>query len=374
MISARPDLLALNVSHFHDVCNAVNANHFGNPKKNSFKKELLQLSQVLLKEDIYSMPPDVIHDRLFVVGFFLRWALALDGRNGYTLSHEMRGVLDRLCGQWIPDHDKYVFAETDGDFSVSPYNTGWDVMLENIKNEFGIKFPHLLVIFRVPKQLASDFLYSSVLFHEMGHFVDSYYHISERVFDGVKDKLTKGELPADFYKVFFPAALSFTGDPAKQDNCIKKQICEYLADLFGAQYVGENICNLMESMAYHDYDRADTAHPSPNCRERMVKDFINNRKSNLVLNMILDECMASSCELKYRFIRPSDASGLEKGRPISIQSDDELFSIFKLGWDVFFLKPATMELKARMPHGSLDKHSFYSNLNNAIQESIKNYL
>lgn len=374
MNSVRPDLLALNLSHFHGLCQAVNNIQFTNPKKIGFQNDLFKLSQKLLEEDVYTMSQPEILDRLALVNFFQQWALAFDGRNVYTLTKEMRGALENLCTHWIPDPDKYVFALTDGDFSVLPYDTGWDLMIENIKNAFGVNFAHQLVIFSVPKQLAGDFLYSCVLYHEMGHFVDSYYHISDKVFDSFCEKQKKKELPVDFLPKYFSATMFVAkGNPAMVDKCLKRQIGEYVADLFGAQYLGEHICNLMESASCGKYDACDFDHPSPNYRESIIKDFLGGSTTNIVLSEILDVFTSCGIELKYRYVHPADAGTMKSGTAIKIDNDDELHSIFKCGWDVFFNKPSTLEATIGVPAGSITKHDFYSRINTAIKDSIKQY-
>ena len=371
---ARTDLLALNLSHFHELCKAVNKIQFSNPKKKGFQADLLTLSEKLLSEDVYSMDAAHIQDRLAVVDFFQQWALAFDGRSVYTLTREMRGVMENLCTHWISDSDKYVFALTDGGFSVLPYDTGWDLMIENIKNAFNVKFAHQLVLFRVPKHLAGDFFYSSVLYHEMGHFIDSYYNISEKVFKSICDKQKNNTLPGDFFPKYFPFVLNVaSGKPELVGKCLRKQIGEYVADVFGAQYIGEHICNLMESAACGKYDAHDFEHPSPNYRERMVKDFLCGRSSNFVLNEILEKFSDCGRELKNRQVPIADAEKMRVGEILTIKDDEELHSIIRLGWDVYFNKPITMESKIGLPPGSIDKHSFYSRINTSIKESIRQY-
>lgn len=375
MISPRPDLLALDASQFHEVCKAINVTHNTDPKKNAFKQGLLQLSNSLLSEDIYAMPATSINERLSLVGIFLGWALALDNRNGYTLSKEMRSLLDNLCAKWIPDPEKYVFAVTDGDFSIMErYDPNIELTLENVKNLFGIVFPHKLVIFCSPKHLAGDFLYSCVLYHEMGHFVDAYYNISNQIFDDLNDKLTKGTLDLGYMNQFFPLPLLLMRDPRKFRFCLKNQIGEYVADLFGAQYVGKNICNLLESLCRNHYDDIrDIDHPSPNHREKMVCDFINGVTTNELLNQILKEFSNKGHELKVRYHGIADEAKLKAGEPLSINSDDELHSIINLGWEVYFSKASTMEALMGVPSNSIDNYSFYNIINEGIKASIENY-
>ena len=374
MISPRPDLLALDESHFHEVCKAVNNKDNTDPRKNLFKQDLLNLSECLLAEDIYSMPEPKIKDRLSVLGLFLNWALALDSRNGYTLSKPMRLLLDNLCEKWIPEHDKYVFAVTDGDYSVQRYVSGVELTPENVKNLFGVEFSHQLVIFRVPKHLAGDFLYSCVLYHEMGHFVDSYHNISCQIFNDITTGLGNGSLTNIFLNEFFPYSLRFVGVDWKLFNaCLLKHTGEYVADLFGAQYVGKNICNLMESLCHVNYGLDDIEHPSPNLREKMVSDFVNGVTTNRLLNMIVAEFSSKTLVLKPRFKVLSDEAKLKTGEPLSIGDDDELHSIINLGWEVYFSKASTMESLMGLPSNSIDNYSFYNKINEGIRVSIENY-
>lgn len=248
------------------------------------------------------------------------------------------------------------------------------ITIENIKNAFGLSFAHQIVVFRVPKHLVGDFLYSCVLYHEFGHFVDSFFHITDQVFDTYCELERNKKLPSDFYPKYYPMVMAVAkGDPLLVEKCIKRQTGEYVADLFGAQYVGEHICNLMEISSCGKYDGHDFDHPSPNYRETMVQDFLTANNANLVLSTIIDVFKSCGLDLKNRYVAPAELGELEKGKPITIANVDELHSIIKAGWDVYFSKPTSMEVKSSEPSGSLGKYDFYCRVNTSIKESIKNY-
>ena len=381
MNNMRPEILSLGFVNFHETCQALCVVNFSDTRKKIFCQELKRISEIFLGINAATLVPDAIAARKRDLDFFWQWALALDDRNGYTLSHEMRGTMDNLCKQWVADHPKYIFAATDGNFSINRYHSSWDVLMDNIDKIYGMKFSHQLVTFEVPKPLFNDFLFVSIIYHEMGHFVDNYYNISDEVARRIKGRLSNKDEEEKIRKEFFPIIQHTYDDTAgaykdvkKRDEYIESYVGEYIADLFGAQYVGVHNINHIELNRHGTYNISSETHPAPQSRAALVNAFLTNDTSNFLLTDILDSFVATSLELKNRYVRPADALNLEKGQPLAIGKDDELHSLFQLGWEIYFKGPSAMDVACGNTAGTTSQYDFYTKLNEAMRQSIFNYL
>lgn len=381
MNNMRPEILSLGFVTFHETCQYICTIPFSDTRKCVFCKELKAISDIFLSYDVASFTPKTIKDKKGDLDFLWQWALALDNRNGYTLSHEMRTAMDNLCKLWVKDSNKFIFAATDGDFAINRYTSSWDVLMDLMEKIYGLRFSHQLVTFLVPKHLFKDFLFVSIIYHEMGHFIDNYYNISDEVLRRIKGRLSVPAEEEKIRKEFFPI-IQFTYDDTagaykdvkKRDEYIESYVGEYIADLFGAQYVGAHIINHIELNRHGTYNISSETHPAPQSRAELVNAFLVNDTSNFLLKDILDSFVATGLELKNRYVRPADALNLEKGQPLAIVNDDELHSLFQLGWEIYFKGPSAMDAACGNVAGATSQYEFYSSLNEAMRQSIKNYL
>lgn len=381
MRELRPEILALAVTHFNGVCQSLKGQAaYSNPRKTQFRDELVKIGETLSKCDFYRIAPDGLKAlKTYVTVLFMPWAMALDTRNAYTLSQEMRRMMDNLCRQWVPDSDKFVFTAADGNFSCVRYDSDWDLLMDNIERIYGVKPSYQLIMFNIPKHLNEDFLFVGSLYHEMGHFVDAYYNIWDRVYQKVIARLGN---PADATKIrdeYFPIInQTYEGDVCKNEKLRKKyltaQIKEYIADMFATQYLGCHRGNHIEYVAAGFYDKADEEHPSPDSRWAMEEAFMKDDRSNFVYADIADEFAATGHPLTIKTVKPADCAALDKGEPMAIQDDVELHSLLWYGWDVYLRGSQAMAVAKGTPGVVLSQYDFYKRLNSAIKQTIGNYL
>lgn len=376
----RPEILCLAVTHFYNLCQELKVQvAFSDGRKNHFRGELIKMSEHMMRLDFFKMNDTGISVYNMVLKQFAQYAQALDNRNHYTLSHEMRVVMDNLCSKWIDDSDKYIFAATDGAFAIRRGSADWGNFVNAVNRGFRVAFAHQLFTFMVPKHLYDDFLFIGSLYHEMGHFVDLYYHMSDRIAQKMISRLDNGQ-DADRIRNDFYPIINETYD--KQGVCVNEELrkkmledqtAEYIADLFGTQYLGEHIGNHIEYLAHGIYDTYDREHPSPNCRKRLELAFLNDEQGNCLLDDIKDEFNAIGRLLQKRFVILADASSLMRGQPVKIMNDDELHSLFMLGWEVYLKGPTEYDKEIGNTGQPTSRENFYVILNNAIRQSIANY-
>lgn len=377
----RPEILSLAATHFYNLCQDLKTQKaFSDARKNHFRSEMVKMSEHLISHDFMAMSPAVMDLFQIVLRLFMPWAQALDSRNYYTLSHEMRVVMDNLCSKWVDDYDKFIFAATDGSFAIEYYKAYWGMFINAINRIFQVSFAHQLFTFKVPKHLYDDFLFIGSIYHEMGHFVENYYNMSDRIAQKMIDRLNNGQdvdkIKEDFYPIIketYDKNGDCVNEPLRQ-KMIEKQTAEYIADVFGTQYLGEHIWNHIEYIAHGIYDQYDNEHPSPNCRKNLEHAFINEVQGNFLLDDIKEEFLATGRPLQKRFVIIADASTLMKGQPVKIMNDDELHSLFKLGWEVYLKGPSTYDKGIGNTGKPTSREEFYSVINNAIRQSVANYI
>ena len=381
MRELRPEILTLAASHFYEVCCKLGKQGaYSNPQKTQFRDELAEIGNRVIRCDFSKCDTKIFEaHQVYLKHILMPWAMALDQSNVYTLSSEMRKVLENLCSHWISDANNYAFSADDGAFACARYSSDWDILMSNFELLYGVKPTCQLIMLKVPKHLHHDFLFIGSLYHEMGHFVDAYYNIWDRVYQKMIVRLSSPVEAAMIRGVFFPIIEeTYDGNVCRDENRRKRylmaQIKEYIADLFATQYLGTHRGNHIEYISAGYYDKPDDEHPSPECRWAMEEAFINNDRSNLVYADIFDEFAAIGHPLSLRMVKPADHATLDKGEPMSILNDDELHSLLWYGWEVYLRGPQEMAKAQGTPEAVLPQYDFYQKLNYAIKQTISNYL
>ena len=130
----RLEVFGLAIAQFCKVCSPLDTQGHSDKRKETFKKSLKRLSEVYANNiDINKVDDKLFRDIQDILKLAHSWAISLDSKNPYTLSREMRHMIDNLCSIWIPEHDKFIFSTTDGDFAVMRYHSSWDILYSNIK-------------------------------------------------------------------------------------------------------------------------------------------------------------------------------------------------------------------------------------------------
>lgn len=108
--------------------------------------------------------------------------------------------------------------------------------------------------------------------------------------------------------------------------------------------------------------------------DRLELAFLNDEQGNILLNDIKDEFNAIGRPLRKRSVSLADAYSLMRGQPVKIMNDDELHSLFMLGWEVYLKGPTGYDKEIGNTGQPTSREDFYAILNNAIRQSIANYL
>lgn len=369
-----PQLINLAFAQLHTLCLSVDNrfNKSADVRKERLKRFLVNLSAKYVSTDVRTIPPELLDQMVCFSSIIREIALHLDGKNGYLLSHEMRFVLTRLCQEWTNNPQKYIFAVSDGAFSISNFSEFWPLFNIHAKQLIRQEFPYEFIMLRVPKNLCGDFLYTCSIYHEFGHFFDSLVNISDKISQQIWQKILRNENQAEIGQYFtgHKYCLDSLGniDVKQYASSIKSYCGEYCADLFGAQYFGEHVLNYLELTLYGHENKDSFTHPSCSCRKRLVQSFVNGADNDVLLNIIKEEYVRLGYELKQRF-EYINQNGLFGRRKLTIHNDDELHSVLYSVWEIYLNK---MEVLTKY-RSDLAQVERYQLVNKAAEKAIKQY-
>jgi hypothetical protein len=230
----------------------------------------------------------------------------LQGSTTKESPYEIEYCLRPVISEWLPGEFLLTTALTDEkDFHLN-YGDPWDYVNATITG-FSSYPDSRLIFVGVPRLYKYLPLFCSALFHELGHFIDLRYGVTDAAM----------------------LAYPFEGKPDVRD-ILEEHRREYFADLFAACYVGRSIADSLQTIS-PDGEMTAT-HPSTAKRLDLIEDFITGQE-NGDLDMWRDVLSRLKLpQLKPRFLSPDLSDAFDDIRPVSIVSDAELFGLFPSGW------------------------------------------
>lgn len=363
----RPEILKVNLVQLDNLAHYLSGATYTDEKKTEYRDTLLNWNEAIQNKATIPMN-DVEHGKLMQdMELLFTWMGEFVHSEQNQLPIELDRIINHLCTDWISTFDKFVIGISNGPFCVMQPNNNMTTLLDRIRLEYpGVVFKRQLITIRLPKHLKDDLFNTVSILHEVGHFFAKEEKLPKLVWERIKKLFPSDPKLAQIIPNNFPWWVQGV-QPTEQ--MIMDHIDEYIADLFGAQYVGTHILNYLDYAKAHCPDTIDSEHPSYNCRKTMVEAFVNDDKTNGLLNIIKEEFVTVGKELSYKRAILSDASFLNS-KPMPISNDKELFSTFGLAWDILLRGRTCMEAVIGT---SISERDFYNNLNTSLRETIKEY-
>ena len=213
--------------------------------------------------------------------------------------------LDLALADWVSQPPNYIIttgflAEPNYHFAGVPEN-----FYKLAETTFGVRFENRVVQVALPQLYKHFPLNNSVLYHELGHFVDENFGISKLM-------LIIQRAPG--------GAVALPTPP---------HAAEYFSDLFGACYVGEAVTMMIENLA--PGAPASPTHPATNDRKQVVADFLSGTQ-----NPIVDLCNQALTALqlqplRQRFTEPVIQGHFDNVRPYEVRSHGEVHGLLLAG-------------------------------------------
>ncbi|MFL6623731.1 MAG: hypothetical protein ACJ8NR_14185 [Sulfurifustis sp.] len=218
----------------------------------------------------------------------------------------------------------------------------------------GTPIEYEIIQIKLPELYRRKPLYSVALYHELGHFIDLHYSISENV------------------DVLLPdLALPGMSDPSAGLSAEAKKVRlyhlrEYFADLFAACYCGTAMKRFLEGFA-PDLGASPT-HPEGYDRLQVIGALLDGKQHSLIEAFNQALTARSQPSLGIRFSRPQVDQCFTDIRPVTLTSDEEVFGLLDSAWD--YLDRAAAHNTD--PWDKLDESEIERIINDLVEKSIRN--
>jgi len=275
------------------------------------------------------------------------------GSRAKDAPHEAQYVLRKALSHWIESDDVLISSAAleNLDFFISLEDT-WDFVSRTIAGFNAEGYHPLVVRIGSPEVYKHRPIFCIPLFHELGHFVDHHFKISE-------------------YSLIVnpPAARPEGIDFEQWRRANLSYRMEYFADLFSACYCGEaaNLC--LQAIAPSAPDTP--THPATQRRISVVAAFLAGESGGIV-SVLQEACVArTGKELSKQFSVPKLQSSFDDVLTYRIANQRELFGIFPAGWEYL-----ARNLQVRSAPW-IDAHSAIPEIertvNDLVEKSIRNF-
>lgn len=229
----------------------------------------------------------------------------LQGSTTKESPYEIEYCLRPAISEWLPGEHLLTTALTEErDFHLA-YGDPWDYVAATVPGFTQIPTSRLIFV-GVPRLYKYLPLFCSALFHELGHFVDLSYELTEATM------------------MLWPAP------KASLEDILTQHRREYFADIFAASYVGRAISESLNSIS--PTAKMSLSHPATDTRLQFIETFLTD-DANEEIDMWRDVLARRDLpQLVPRFKLPDVGPSFDDIRPVTVSGTDELFGLFPAGW------------------------------------------
>ncbi len=320
-------------------------NKYSDPRKRRFAGNLYNLFTLIKAEDRSGYSLTQLQTTKKYVDFIYSHLTFLDFSTLTVIPYELVSCLEQALEEWIPNGNYIVVTSLESDLLSYMVNGAYaldEPLFLEIETRYNISFENRLIQIMLPKHYVRDYLVNVVLYHELGHFIDYKYSISELT---VTKKYLRSNLSRDEFEH------------------LTNQYMEYFADIFAAQYVAASSNHFLNYIA-HKHPKSFT-HPATDDRIKMVEDFLSGTKNDIIHD--LEVTLGAVSPIKNFAFRSVNLDNNDFFNLIPMElNENEIHSVFVLGWDIWL--DNTSELRTKF-----DSFTAYKIINNLIEKSLSNH-
>jgi len=371
-------LLELHLSQLISAWSKSKLNIYSDSNKDSYHQQLGDLLHYLTKEDFSKLSIIDLEFRKRTIDFIFKGLEFLDKSTLNAFPIEIVECLNVALNDWIDNNDYIIVTSLNNSlssFSFVPSLDFDDPLLLFIKTNYNVEFKKRLIQINLPKSFSKDYFANVVLYHELGHFVDIKYKISEALakvlFQDYKNNKLSAQEVIDL-ELFFP----YLTNPEYSDNAkldfVKQHFGEYFSDVFAAQYIGK-CSNYYIDYVTNSNSGTSVTHPSTLNRIKLVNDFVDGNK-NSIIDCLLDatQQITNNRTLNKRYNHINSKNFLQL-LPVEVTHSNQLSSLYLLGWELWQNYDLQFEKHNSMAY-KLKASKRYEIINNLIEKSISNYI
>lgn len=268
----------------------------------------------------------------------------LSGSVSREVPYEIVYGLESALADWLPTQPKHIvttafLAEQNYLFmGVS------DQFYPLVETQLGITFTQRLVQVALPQLYKHLPINNSVLYHELGHFIDDQFGISAMM-----------------------AILAVPADEPMPEH-LSAHTKEHFADLFAACYVGDAISEMLDALAPNA--GGSYSHPATSVRTLAIRDFLAGRQNQLV-DLCNDALAARNRPaLQPRGTAPDVIVPFDNMRPCTLKSKEEVHGVLPAA--LRYLKDKTQSPNGLWVH--LSEGEITRVVNDLVEKSIRNWM
>lgn len=358
----RPYYFDLHIIQLVKEFSTLDENQYDTRKLDEYVEDLRKLLDYVSKYD-YSKIPDPekigLRDALNLLSHSIAY---LQTTTKEDLTSEMFSCLRLVLKDWIPtEADKYVIVCSQGDYSILR-NEYLDPAYEHVEKFYKIPFRRKLISINTPLYRKSDFLFNSVLYHEIGHFVDNYYHITDRMMQQFVHGVKRVPQQSEYFK-----GIDFSTPGNTNWNRVYSYLREYFADIFASQYIGKTVYTYL--LYVNPIGDGTETHPSSANRIKIVDDFVDNNTANIeLLECIKEATRLTSKKVLERRYEDIDITPFLSLNIASPTSPKQLHNIFQQIWDLWINQRNNFIKVNELP---LSNAEIYQHINNLTAATIQ---
>lgn len=243
----------------------------------------------------------------------------LAGSTTKEAPYEMEYCLQKALAPWVTRETIITTALTNHhDFHFAPADP-WSFVKQYLPGYATNGYDPLLVQLGLPRLYRHKPIYCLPLYHELGHFVDEQYGVTNLSAVLDPNMLATGHLN-------FPA----TTPLAQRDKIERNHRKEYFCDLFGAAYAGRAFVETLETIAAGAPPMP--SHPATAERIKLVDDFLGGR--NTPITDVFQHSLKQQGlpALTARFQLPAIDACYGDLRPYRVRDERELHGTLGAAW------------------------------------------
>ncbi len=266
--------------------------------------------------------------------------------------HETQFVLTKVLKKWIDKEALISSASLEQfDFFLDPEDM-WDFIKKSLTEFETEDYGPLLVRIGSPEPYKHRPVFCTPLFHELGHFIDFQFKISEyTLLTNPIGKEPNGFSAKDWYHL----------------NLSHRR--EYFADLFSACYVGKAGLDTLNIIAPNNPD--SFTHPATIKRVKLIADFIDN-KPNPIIGLFQDALIQRKiAPLKSQYKTPNIVDSFDDALTYQIQDEHELYGIYEAS--TTYLHDQLTNRTAKWIDDTATDYTIEKTINDLTEKSIRNF-
>lgn len=365
-----------------DTWKRARNNKYSNPKFDAFHNFFKAFYERIKNEDIASLTETQKICLKKAMSYFQERVNCLSNNTATNAPYEVVESIKLAARTWVPNIDDYIILTRYGNYSFYVDQRMEEEVLTYIANDYNISFHKKTVLLSIPQHYYRDYLNNVVLYHEIGHFVDSVNNISFATCYKTISDIQNGLNIDKIYQEFpFIRGLSINNIIDISSLQLKeigwylyRHWGEYFADIFAASFIGKNIERYLRYGEFPDSesDVFSQTHPSNKHRYKMIDAFLSS-KNNYVVDTIQDMLVRKSLPKIHKISSTINTDDLYHLLPIELNDDQDVHALYSLAWEVWDGDRNRFKRENNMSF-DLQPTQLYTVLNNLVEKSISNYL